>query len=215
MDATSGSRCSARSTGSFRCSARTAAGRRSTKTTTAWCSSTFRSPITTPCSIRATVDITGRILEMLATYGYDKNHPAVKKAIQFIRERAGAGRQLVRALGRELHLRHDAGVARAGSDRHGSSRAVVQQAAEWLRMVQNADGGWGETVGSYDDPNLRGQGDSTPSQTAWAIMGLLAAATRAATAWRAALRICCARRKKMDRGMSRSLREPDSRACFI
>jgi len=42
-------------------------------------------------------------------------------------------------------------------------------------MVQNADGGWGETVGSYDDPNLRGQGDSTPSQTAWGILGLLAA----------------------------------------
>jgi squalene-hopene/tetraprenyl-beta-curcumene cyclase len=42
-------------------------------------------------------------------------------------------------------------------------------------MVQNADGGWGETVGSYDDPNLRGQGESTPSQTAWAILGLLAA----------------------------------------
>jgi len=52
---------------------------------------------------------------------------------------------------------------------------MVQQAAEWLRMVQNADGGWGETVGSYDDPTLRGTGESTPSQTAWAIMGLLAA----------------------------------------
>jgi squalene-hopene/tetraprenyl-beta-curcumene cyclase len=38
-----------------------------------------------------------------------------------------------------------------------------------------ADGGWGETVGSYDDPTLSGQGDSTPSQTAWAILGLLAA----------------------------------------
>jgi squalene-hopene/tetraprenyl-beta-curcumene cyclase len=42
-------------------------------------------------------------------------------------------------------------------------------------MVQNSDGGWGETVGSYDDPTLRGTGESTPSQTAWAIMGLLAA----------------------------------------
>ena len=42
-------------------------------------------------------------------------------------------------------------------------------------MVQNADGGWGETCGSYDDPNLRGVGVSTPSQTAWAILGLLAA----------------------------------------
>ena len=51
----------------------------------------------------------------------------------------------------------------------------VQQAAEWLRMVQNPDGGWGETCGSYDDPNTKGIGPSTPSQTAWAVMGLLAA----------------------------------------
>ena len=51
----------------------------------------------------------------------------------------------------------------------------VQQAAEWIRMVQNADGGWGETCGSYDDPNTRGVGPSTPSQTAWALLGLLAA----------------------------------------
>ena len=51
----------------------------------------------------------------------------------------------------------------------------VQQAAEWIRMVQNPDGGWGETCGSYDDPNTRGVGPSTPSQTAWALLGLLAA----------------------------------------
>ena len=42
-------------------------------------------------------------------------------------------------------------------------------------MVQNADGGWGETCTSYDDPTLRGIGPSTPSQTAWAVLGLLAA----------------------------------------
>jgi squalene-hopene/tetraprenyl-beta-curcumene cyclase len=42
-------------------------------------------------------------------------------------------------------------------------------------MVQNPDGGWGETCGSYDDPNTRGVGVSTPSQTAWALLGLLAA----------------------------------------
>jgi len=59
-----------------------------------------------------------------------------------------------------------------GVDNHDP---MIQQAAEWLRSVQNSDGGWGETVGSYDDPNLKGQGDSTASQTAWAIMGLLAA----------------------------------------
>ena len=33
---------------------------------------------------------------------------------------------------------------------------AIQQAAEWIRMVQNTDGGWGETCGSYDDPNAAG-----------------------------------------------------------
>jgi squalene-hopene/tetraprenyl-beta-curcumene cyclase len=42
-------------------------------------------------------------------------------------------------------------------------------------MVQNADGGWGESLHSYDDPGTRGVGPSTPSQTAWALLGLLAA----------------------------------------
>jgi squalene-hopene/tetraprenyl-beta-curcumene cyclase len=41
--------------------------------------------------------------------------------------------------------------------------------------VQHADGGWGETCGTYDDPATRGQGPSTPSQTAWGVLALLAA----------------------------------------
>jgi len=45
--------------------------------------------------------------------------------------------------------------------------------AVWLRSVQNADGGWGETTDSYKDPTLRGEGPSTASQTAWALIGLL------------------------------------------
>jgi squalene-hopene/tetraprenyl-beta-curcumene cyclase len=123
----------------------------------------------------ATVDITGRILEMLATYGYDKSHPAVKKAIKFIRreqEPDGAwfGRWGVNYIyGTMLVLR---GLEAIGVDHH---EPYVQQAAEWLRMIQNPDGGWGESCASYDDPNVKGVGPSTPSQTAWAVMGLLAA----------------------------------------
>jgi len=41
-------------------------------------------------------------------------------------------------------------------------------------MVQNPDGGWGESCGSYDDLSMHGVGPSTPSQAAWAILGLLA-----------------------------------------
>ena len=122
-----------------------------------------------------TVDITGRILEMLATYGYDQNDRRVKKAIKFIREEQEAdgswfGRWGVNYIyGTALVLR---GLEAIGVDHH---EPYVQQAAEWLRMVQNPDGGWGETCESYDDATKRGVGPSTPSQTAWAIMGLLAA----------------------------------------
>jgi squalene-hopene/tetraprenyl-beta-curcumene cyclase len=51
----------------------------------------------------------------------------------------------------------------------------VQKAANWLNSVQKADGSWGESCVSYDDPSTKGQGESTPSQTAWGVMGLLAA----------------------------------------
>jgi squalene-hopene/tetraprenyl-beta-curcumene cyclase len=123
----------------------------------------------------ATVDITGRMLEMMATYGYDKNHLVVKKAIDFLRKEqepdgSWFGRWGVNYIyGTMLVLR---GLEAIGIDHH---EPYVQQAAEWLRMMQNPDGGWGESCGSYDDPNTKGQGASTASQTAWAIMGLLAA----------------------------------------
>jgi squalene-hopene/tetraprenyl-beta-curcumene cyclase len=51
----------------------------------------------------------------------------------------------------------------------------LRRGAAWLRAVQNPDGGWGESPASYDDAGLRGQGPSTASQTAWALMGLLSA----------------------------------------
>ncbi len=122
-----------------------------------------------------TVDITGRILEMLATYGYTQKDRQVQKAIKFIYSRqepdgSWFGRWGVNYLyGTFLVLR---GLEAIGIWNH---EPQVQQAAEWVRSVQNADGGWGESCASYDNPVLRGVGPSTPSQTAWAILALLAA----------------------------------------
>ncbi|MGH9523683.1 MAG: squalene--hopene cyclase [Terriglobales bacterium] len=122
-----------------------------------------------------TVDITGRVLEMLANYGYRLDDAPVQRAIQFIRKEqepdgSWFGRWGVNYIyGTMCVLR---GLNAIGIDHH---EPYVQQAAEWLRMVQNPDGGWGETCGSYDDPVTRGVGPSTASQTAWAVIGLLAA----------------------------------------
>ena len=122
-----------------------------------------------------TVDITGRILEMLANYGYDRRDARVEKAVQFVlREQESDGSWFGRwgvnyLYGTFLVLR---GLRAMDFE---SNEPAVQQAAEWIRMVQNSDGGWGETPGTYDDPGQRGIGASTPSQTAWALLGLLAA----------------------------------------
>ncbi|MGA7313952.1 MAG: squalene--hopene cyclase [Silvibacterium sp.] len=122
-----------------------------------------------------TVDITGRILETLASYGYSRKDKRIERAIKFIydeQEPDGSwfGRWGVNYIyGTFLVLR---GLEAIGVWNH---EPQIQQAAEWIRMVQNTDGGWGETCGSYDDSATRGVGPSTPSQTAWAILGLLAA----------------------------------------
>jgi squalene-hopene/tetraprenyl-beta-curcumene cyclase len=123
----------------------------------------------------ATVDITGRVLEMLAEYGYDQGDKRITKAIEFIRsgqESDGSwfGRWGVNYIYGTMQVLR--GLEAVGVWNH---EPYVQQAAEWLRSVQNADGGWGETCGSYDDANQKGIGPSTPSQTAWAVLGLLAA----------------------------------------
>lgn len=54
-------------------------------------------------------------------------------------------------------------------------RQNIERGAAWLVSCQNKDGGWGETCRSYNDPSLKGKGESTASQTAWALIGLLAA----------------------------------------
>ena len=122
-----------------------------------------------------TVDITGRVLECLASYGYSLKDQPVRRAVEFIkREQEPDGSWFGRwgvnyIYGTMLVLR---GLEAIGVDHH---EPYVQQAVEWLRMMQNPDGGWGERCDSYDDSNVKGVGPSTASQTAWAVMGLLAA----------------------------------------
>jgi squalene-hopene/tetraprenyl-beta-curcumene cyclase len=56
-----------------------------------------------------------------------------------------------------------------------TSKPCIRRAVAWLERHQNDDGGWGEDLRSYEDPSWVGQGTSTASQTAWALLALLAA----------------------------------------
>ena len=118
-------------------------------------------------------DITGRVLEALAANGIPHGHPAVRRGVDFLvrtQEADGSwyGRWGVAYIyGTCFALR---GLAASGEDDH---EPHIQRANEWLRAAQNADGGWGESCASYDNGTFTST-ISTPSQSAWAIMGLLA-----------------------------------------
>jgi squalene-hopene/tetraprenyl-beta-curcumene cyclase len=123
----------------------------------------------------STADITGRVLEPLSHFAeFTTGHPVVQRALGFLRREqtsdgSWAGRWGVNYIyGTWQALR---GVACIGED---MDAPYVRRAVRWILDHQNADGGWGESIASYDDASQRGIGTSTPSQTAWALMALLA-----------------------------------------
>ena len=101
------------------------------------------------------------------------NHPAIRRGVKFLERTQEAdgswyGRWGVNYIyGTFLALR---GLEAAGE----SDREVhILRAGEWLRSIQNADGGWGESCDSYRQ-GCYVSAPSTPSQTAWALLGLMA-----------------------------------------
>jgi len=120
-------------------------------------------------------DITGRVLEALGHFGYRVGHAAVDRAVAFIEETqnqdgAWIGRWGVNYIYGTWQVL--AGLAKIGFN---MDHPMVRRAVAWLKSVQQPGGGWGETCRSYDDPTLAGKGTPTASQTAWALLGLIAA----------------------------------------
>lgn len=122
-----------------------------------------------------TADVTARVLEMLGACNLSIDDRNLERAIAYL-----MGEQEIDGcwFGRwgVNYIYGTSGVISAlaliDPQRHKLS---IERAAAWLVSCQNPDGGWGETCRSYDDPSLKGQGRSTASQTAWALIGLIAA----------------------------------------
>jgi len=129
-----------------------------------------------------TADLTGRMLELMGSCGYDSSHPAACRALVFIRkeqDKSGAwwGRWGVNYIYGTWSVL--CGLAAIGEE---MAQPYVRKAIDWLKDKQNSDGGWGESCASYHDPALAGIGTSTPSQTGWALLALMAAGETATTA---------------------------------
>ncbi|MFQ5846315.1 MAG: squalene--hopene cyclase [Candidatus Methylomirabilales bacterium] len=122
-----------------------------------------------------TEDLAGRGLETLGIFNLRPSHPQAARALAFIKETQCAhggwyGRWGANYIyGTWSVLR---GLGAIGEDLNAP---YVRRAVHWVEGCQNEDGGWGETLLSYMDPALAGKGESMPSQTAWALLGLLAA----------------------------------------
>ena len=122
-----------------------------------------------------TADVTARVLEMLGECSLSINEDRVQKAIAYLineQESDGSwfGRWGVN------YIYGTSGVLSALSSIAPSRcRSEIERGAAWLVGCQNPDGGWGETCASYNDPKLKGVGVSTASQTAWALIGIIAA----------------------------------------
>ncbi len=119
-------------------------------------------------------DLTGRVLEMMGAVGYRVEHPVARRAIEWLRRHQTAdgawwGRWGVAYIYGTFSAL--AGLRAIGA---GLSQPWIQRAVAWLKSRQNADGGWGESPLADKDPAMRGRGPSCASQTAWAVIGLLA-----------------------------------------
>jgi squalene-hopene/tetraprenyl-beta-curcumene cyclase len=119
-------------------------------------------------------DITGRVLEVCRQFGLSVSDPRIRKGIRFLKskqEKDGSwyGRWGVNYIYGTAHVLR--GLQAIGIDMY---EGWIQRGRHWLETHQNDDGGWGESCASYVDPRQNGRGQSTASQTAWALMGLCA-----------------------------------------
>jgi squalene-hopene/tetraprenyl-beta-curcumene cyclase len=123
----------------------------------------------------STADVTARAIECLGQMGWPVTHPVIERGRAFLmKEQASDGSWFGRW--GVNYVYGTSGVLRALEAVGFASLPESNRAAAWLRLVQNADGGFGESVLSYYDPAFKAKGKSTASQTAWGLIGLLAVA---------------------------------------
>jgi len=123
----------------------------------------------------STADVTARVVECLGRYGWSAKHPVIQRAVRFLlqdqcKDGSWFGRWGVN------YVYGTSGVLRALETVSLANRDFCKRAVGWLRSVQKVNGSFGESLLSYDTPSTKGQGTSTPSQTAWGLIGLLASA---------------------------------------
>jgi squalene-hopene/tetraprenyl-beta-curcumene cyclase len=123
----------------------------------------------------STADVTARVIECLGRFGWTADHPVMRKAMAFLTEDQSKDGSWFGRWGVN-YVYGTGGVLRALETVSMTAQDYCLRAVNWLRQVQLADGSFGESLNSYEVVSSKGQGKSTPSQTAWGLIGLLAGA---------------------------------------
>lgn len=120
-------------------------------------------------------DLTARVLECLGQRGHRVGEPVIDKALAYLQRTQAADGSWFGRWG--VNYIYGTWQVLVGLEAIGYPQEdrIVQAGAQWLLAHQQPCGGWGESADSYADPSLKGQGEATPSQTAWALLGLMAA----------------------------------------
>ena len=118
-------------------------------------------------------DVTAHVVEMLAVLG--RLGPAMDRGVRWLLQAQEADGSWFGRWGANHVYGTGAAVPALVAAGLPTDHPAITRATRWLEARQNPDGGWGEDLRSYRDPEVRGRGASTASQTAWALLALLAA----------------------------------------
>ena len=121
----------------------------------------------------STADVTARVVECLGRFGWPADHPAIVRALKFLLKDQSSDGSWFGRWGVN-YVYGTSGVLRALETVSLTAQEYCQRAVAWLKSVQQDDGSFGESLRTYSDVSSKGQGASTPSQTAWGLIGLLA-----------------------------------------
>jgi len=120
-------------------------------------------------------DVTAHVLEMLGVLGVDRNHPAIERGLRYLYDQQEPEGSWFGRWGVNHIYGTGAVLPALAAVGEPMDSFVVRRAVRWLVERQNEDGGFGEGCESYVLRKARGRGPSTPSQTAWALLALIAA----------------------------------------
>jgi len=122
-----------------------------------------------------TSDVSARCIGMLAQFGYDRENPVIRAGVDFLRDEQEEDGSWFGRWGTNYIYGTWSVLCALNAAGEDMSSGYVRKAVDFLKAHQREDGGWGEDGASYYDQKRMTAKESTPSQTAWALLGLMAA----------------------------------------